>query len=229
MKDAADIARWIQDLAGSDAKQRAESGLRLYLAGVNLCMPLLSQWVGDPEFRELSLPGKPGAAGIVGAGAATASGTQTARLRPAGTTDEAQMHFPPSTIVVGIAVRPETFEKIRLSNNSPRLASVPPDQDAQEFELHLEDAIELDILTTRAAGATGAIARFLEKFGEGIQQVEIYVRDVERATAILRARFGLAPIYPSTRAGADGTRVNFFLATTPEGRKVLIELVEATS
>jgi hypothetical protein len=57
--------------------------------------------------------------------------------------------------------------------------------------------------------------------------VEIYVRDVDRATEILRARFGLAPIYPSTRAGADGTRVNFFLATAPDGKKVLIELVEA--
>jgi hypothetical protein len=50
---------------------------------------------------------------------------------------------------------------------------------------------------------------------------------VDRATAILRSRFGLAPIYPATRAGADGTRVNFFLAATPDGKKVLIELVQA--
>jgi methylmalonyl-CoA/ethylmalonyl-CoA epimerase len=128
---------------------------------------------------------------------------------------------------VGIAVHHETFEIIRAANNSPRLADVPPDQDAQEFELHLEDSIELDILTTRAPGGGGAIARFLEKFGEGIQQVEIYIRDVDRATAILRSRFGLAPIYPATRAGADGTRVNFFLATAQDGKKVLIELVQA--
>jgi hypothetical protein len=124
-------------------------------------------------------------------------------------------------------VHPEAFEKIRIANNSPCLANVPPDQDAQEFELHLEDSIELDILTTRAPGGSGAVARFLEKFGEGIQQVEIYVRGVDRATAILRSRFGLAPIYPATRAGADGTRVNFFLAATPDGKKVLIELVQA--
>ena len=128
---------------------------------------------------------------------------------------------------MGIAVHPDTFQKIRAANDSPRLADVPPDQDAQEFELHLEDSINFDILTTRAQGAAGAIARFLQKFGEGIQQVEIYVRDVDRATAILRARFGLAPIYPVTRAGADGTRVNFFLATAPDAKKVLIELVEA--
>jgi hypothetical protein len=203
MMEAADITRWIHDLAGSDGKQKAESAIRLYLAGVNLCMPLLSQWVGDSEFRGLTLPEKSNAAG----GASTRGG--------------------PSTIVVGIAVHPETFKKIRSANNSPHLADVPPDQDAQEFELQLEDSIELDILTTRAPGGSGAIARFLEKFGEGIQQVEIYVRDVDRATAVLRSRFGLAPIYPATRAGADGTRVNFFLAATPDSRKVLIELVEA--
>jgi hypothetical protein len=200
MTEAADIARWIHDLAGSDAKQKAESAMKLYLAGVNLCTPLLKQWASDPEFRELTLPN------------ANAAG---------------HSRLPPSTIIVGLAVHSETFQKIRAANNSPRLANVPPDQDVQEFELHLEDSMELDILTTRAPGGTGALARFLEKFGEGIQQVEIYVRDVDRATAILRSRFGLAPIYPVTRAGADGTRVNFFLAVTPDIKKVLIELVEA--
>ena len=43
---------------------------------------------------------------------------------------------------------------------------------------------------------------------------------------ILRARFALPPIYPATRPGADGTRVNFFLAASADGTKVLIELVE---
>jgi len=201
MTDAVGIARWIQDLAGSDARLKAESGMRLYLAGVSLCTPLLTRWVSDPEFRELTLPGKP-------AGAPHA-------------------HFGPSAIVVGIAVQPATFQKIRAANNAPRLANVPADQDAQEFELHLDASIEFDILTTREPGGSGAIARFLQKFGEGIQQIEIYVRDVDRATEILRTRFALAPLYPATRPGADGTRVNFFLATGPDAKKVLIELVEA--
>jgi hypothetical protein len=216
MTEPADIARWIHDLAGSDGQQKTESAMRLYLAGVNLCMPLLSQWVSDPEFRELTLPRGSGESSTVEVGL---GGTPTTEGVPA--------HFPPSTIVVGIAVRPETFNKIRAANNSPRLADVPPDQDVQEFELHLEDSLELDILTTRAPGGAGAIARFLKKFGEGIQQVEIYVRDVDRATAVLHSGFGLDPIYPVTRAGADGTRVNFFLATTPDAKRVLIELVEA--
>jgi hypothetical protein len=130
---------------------------------------------------------------------------------------------------VGVAVQPETFDAIRKAHGMPRLAEVPPDQDAQEFELHihLENGIvQLDILTTRTLGGDGAIAKFLEKFSKGIQQVEYFVRDVERATEILRTRFGVQPIYPQTRAGADGTRVNFFLCATPEGRKVLIELVQ---
>jgi hypothetical protein len=201
MTDSAGIARWIHDLAGSDARLKAESGMRLYLAGVSLCTPLLTRWVSDPEFRELTLPSKP------------AGATRT--------------HFGPSAIVVGIAVHPETFQKIRAANNSPRLAHVPADQDAQEFELHLDASIEFDILTTREPGGPGAISRFLQKFGEGIQQIEIYVRDVDRATEILRTRFAVAPLYPATRVGADGTRVNFFLATGPDAKKVLIELVEA--
>lgn len=127
---------------------------------------------------------------------------------------------------VGIAVQPERFETIRTAFGHAHLADVPPDQDAKEFEVILR-AVRLDVLTTREPGGAGAIAKFLEKFGEGIQQVEYPTADVDRATETLRARFGLVPIYPATRPGADGTRVNFFLARTPDGKKVLVELVEA--
>jgi hypothetical protein len=130
-----------------------------------------------------------------------------------------------SVPTVGIAVRAGTFEAIRAAHGSPRLANVPPDQDAKEFELHL-DAGRFDILTAREPDGTGAIARYLERFGEGIQQIEIEVSDVDRATGILRTRFALEPTYPATRPGADGTRVNFFLVSA-QGKKALIELVEA--
>lgn len=130
-------------------------------------------------------------------------------------------------ITVGVAVEPETFARIRAANASPLLARVPPEQDAAEFELHFPGGISLDILTTSQPGGSGAIARFLGKFGEGIQQVEYRTGDVDRATRILRERFGQQPVYPETRPGADGTRVNFFLASAPNGAKVLIELSEA--
>jgi hypothetical protein len=136
--------------------------------------------------------------------------------------------FPITT--VGIAVTPQNFDRIRAANGSPRLAEVPPDQDAREFELHFAQGVRLDILTTRESGGVGAIARYLQKSGEGIQQVELLARNVDAATEILRSRFGVQPIYPATRAGADRTRVNFFLVSLPEKGpkqgKILIELVE---
>lgn len=130
-------------------------------------------------------------------------------------------------MTVGIAVTPANFDFIHAANGSPRLADVPPDQDAREFELHFSHGARLDVLTTRKPHGNGAIARYLKKFDEGIQQVEFLVLDVDHATKSLIARFGVAPVYPATRAGADGMRVNFFLAALPEGGKILIELVEA--
>jgi len=200
--DSAQIPTWIEGLSNPDSHRREESGLRIYLAGVNLFMPLLTRWIDDLSFREMTLP--------------------FSRIA------EEQGKNGPSTIIIGIAVNPETFEKIRIANDAPHLAEVPPDQDAKEFELEMAaSTVKIDVLTTRDPSGGGAIARYLEKFGVGIQQVELYVRDVDRATDILRSNFGLQPIYPATRAGADGTRVNFFLATTPDAKKLLVELVEA--
>jgi len=127
---------------------------------------------------------------------------------------------------VGLAVFPETFTRIRQANGNPRLANVPPDQDAEEFELHFPTEISLDILTAPDAKGEGALARFLKRFGEGIQQVEYRCTDVARATSILRGDFGVAPVYAQARAGADDTRINFFLVATGAGGKVLIELYE---
>lgn len=134
---------------------------------------------------------------------------------------------PNPIVTVGLAVARETFSPIRVANGTPRLAEVPADQDAEEFELHFAKDLSLDILTTREPGGNGAIARFLAKFGEGVQQVEFRCSNVDRATAILKEKFRVTPIYPETRPGADGTRVNFFLMASPDGGKVLIELYEA--
>ena len=129
-------------------------------------------------------------------------------------------------LTVGVAVEPAQFQAIRQQTGSPRLADVPPDQDALEFELAFAHGVRLDVLTARDPAGQGAIARFLGKFGVGIQQVECDVRDVTRATELLRTRFAVEPVYPETRAGANGTRVNFFLVPAEENRKILIELVE---
>jgi len=129
-------------------------------------------------------------------------------------------------ITVGLAVRPERFAQIREASGWPQLAEVPPEQDACEFTLRFAGGITLDVLTSRDPESSGAIANFLSKFGEGIQQVEFRCSDVNRAAAILRDQFAVAPVYPEARPGADGTRVNFFLASSADGRKALIELYE---
>jgi hypothetical protein len=130
-------------------------------------------------------------------------------------------------LTVGVAVEPPRFEEIRRRFGQACLAQAPLDQDALEFELQFSHGVRLDVLTTRDPAGSGAIAKFLARFGEGIQQVECEVRDVTRATDIIHSTFALDPIYPETRAGANGTRVNFFLAPAAEDRKVLVELVEA--
>ncbi|HXE35946.1 MAG TPA: hypothetical protein VN087_18670 [Verrucomicrobiae bacterium] len=136
---------------------------------------------------------------------------------------------PKPEATVGLAVQRETFSKIRSVHGVSRLAEVPSEQDAEEFELHFSNGVSLDILTSRAPGGEGAIARFLGKFGEGVQQVEFRCSNVDRATEILKEKFGVAAVYPETRPGADGTRVNFFLMPVPGGGKVLIELYESAA
>ena len=129
-------------------------------------------------------------------------------------------------VTVGLAVKRETFARIREANGSPPLANVPPNQDAEEIELQFPNDISLDILTTREPEGSGAIAKFLAKFGEGVQQVEFRCSNVERATQILRDSFGVEPIYPQIRPGANNTRVNFFLVPSRVSGKVLVELYE---
>jgi hypothetical protein len=200
MAEGREVAEWIRSLADSDPAKRRAAATHLHLAGASLFFSASREWFKDLEFREL-----------VGPFSIDAAGKPTPE---------------DSSFSIGIAVQPENFERIRAANGSPRLAEVPPDQDAMEFELRSGEHEEFDILTTRDPGGPGAIARYLRKFGEGIQQIEVNVTSVNRATEILRTRFGLTPVYPETRAGANGARVNFFLVPALEGKRVLIELVE---
>jgi hypothetical protein len=131
-------------------------------------------------------------------------------------------------LTVGLAVQAAAFEAVRARFGQPQLAEVPPDQDVLEFELGFAHGVRLDVMTPRTPGGEGPIAKFLGRFGEGIQQVECDVRDVSRATEILQQRFQLEPVYAQIRAGANQTRVNFFLVPVAKNGKLLIELVEST-
>ncbi len=198
------MTKYLYDMAANEPRQRVQAAESLFREGTTRVSGWLDKLKEDEEFRNLLV--------------------QERFERPYG--DGA----PAPKLTVGIAVSPGTFEKIRIANDFPPLADAPSDQDVIEIELEfVGDSLRpsrLDILTTKAPGGNGAIARFLSKFGEGIQQIEIDVTDVDRATEILRTRFNVEPIYPTTRAGANGTRVNFFLVTSGDGKKGLVELVE---
>jgi methylmalonyl-CoA/ethylmalonyl-CoA epimerase len=70
------------------------------------------------------------------------------------------------------------------------------------------------------------IAKFLDRSGEGIQQVAYGVDDIDATSAELRAR-GLRLLYDEPRRGTAGSRVNFVHPKDAGG--VLVELVEAAT
>jgi hypothetical protein len=203
MIDATTIRDLFSQLAASGEQARQQAAQMLFDLGRALSRETIERWQQDAEFRTLLI---------------------------------SDQDSPRAT--VGIAVTPELFARIRVANGDPKLANVPPDQDAVEFELHFSrispsgkdsagSSVRLDILTTKNPAGEGAIANFLKKFGDGIQQVEYEVSNVDGATKILADKFAQKSIYPATRPGADGTRVNFFLVSASGGKKILIELVEA--
>jgi hypothetical protein len=201
------VSNLVTQLASEERRQRAQAAEFLFSHGTGRISAWLHNLQQDNEFRSLVV--------------------QKQCEPPSGD------GIPTPKLTVGIAVLPDTFHGIRAANGSPPLADVPADQDALEFELEFSgDSLQnphLDILTTNAPEGGGAIARFLNKFGEGIQQVEVDVKDVVRATEILRTRFKVEPIYPAARPGANGTLVTFFLVTAWNDRKVLVELVEQST
>lgn len=72
-------------------------------------------------------------------------------------------------------------------------------------------------------GPDSPIARFLERNGEGVQQVAYGVADLDSACAVLRGR-GLRLLYDEPRRGTAGSRINFVHPKDAGG--VLVELVE---
>ena len=126
--------------------------------------------------------------------------------------------------IVGVAVPSDVFQRLRQDTGMPPLADVPAEQSTAEFEVD-RGGLRLDFLSP--VDSAGPIQNFLDRFGPGIQQVELPVNNVEEASRVLAERFHLSPVYPQPRPGAGGTLINFFLVGKPGGGKVLIELFEA--
>lgn len=71
--------------------------------------------------------------------------------------------------------------------------------------------------------ADSPIGKFLDRAGEGIQQVAYAVDDVDAVSATLRER-GVRLLYDEAKPGTAGSRVNFVHPKDAMG--VLVELVE---
>ena len=67
------------------------------------------------------------------------------------------------------------------------------------------------------------IAKFLDRNGEGVQQVAYGVDDIDATSAELRAR-GVRLLYDEAKRGTAGSRINFVHPKDAGG--VLVELVE---
>jgi methylmalonyl-CoA/ethylmalonyl-CoA epimerase len=70
------------------------------------------------------------------------------------------------------------------------------------------------------------IGKFLDRSGEGIQQVAYGVDDIDAVSAELRSR-GVRLLYDEPKRGTAGSRVNFVHPKDAMG--VLVELVEAAA
>ncbi|WP_306203732.1 methylmalonyl-CoA epimerase [Actinoplanes sp. RD1] len=126
---------------------------------------------------------------------------------------------------VGVAV-PDLDEAIAFYENTFGLRcahqEVNEEQGVREAMLTAgDDGARIQLLAPLRPDST--IAGFLDRKGPGLQQLAYTVRDVEAASAALRAR-GLRLLYDEPRRGTAGSRINFVHPKDAGG--VLVELVE---
>ena len=96
------------------------------------------------------------------------------------------------------------------------------EQGVEEAMLRIGDSMtEIQLLAPLTPDSP--IGKFLDRNGEGIQQMAYRVVDVEEAAARLRAA-GLRLLYEQPRRGTAGARINFVHPKDCGG--VLVELIE---
>ena len=125
---------------------------------------------------------------------------------------------------VGLAVRDldEAIERwSRTFGLEVSHREINESQGIEEAMLDLPDGTRLQLLA--ALNSDSTIAKFLERSGEGMQQLAFRVTDIEAAMAnVLKA--GMRLIYPEFRIGTAGSLINFVHPKDVGG--VLVELVQ---
>lgn len=126
---------------------------------------------------------------------------------------------------VGIAV-PDLDEAIRFYDETFGLKEihreVNEEQGVAEAMLQVgETDAKIQLLAPLTPAST--IAKFLDRNGQGIQQLAYRVTDLEQVMAVLKER-GVRLLYDAPRRGTSDSRVNFVHPKDAGG--VLVELVE---
>lgn len=85
----------------------------------------------------------------------------------------------------------------------------------------IEDTTKIQLLAPMGPNST--IAKFLDRSGQGVQQVAYRVEDIEAVCATLRDR-GMRLLFDEPRRGTSDSRVNFVHPKDAGG--VLVELVQ---
>jgi methylmalonyl-CoA/ethylmalonyl-CoA epimerase len=94
-------------------------------------------------------------------------------------------------------------------------------QGIEEAMLDLADGSRIQLLAPLNSDST--IAKFLDRNGEGIQQLAFRVSDINAAMAAVLGA-GMRLIYPESRIGTAGSAINFVHPKDTGG--VLVELVQ---
>jgi len=94
-------------------------------------------------------------------------------------------------------------------------------QGIEEAMLDLADGSRIQLLAPLDSEST--IAKFLNKHGEGIQQLAFRVTNIQDAMSAVTAA-GMRLIYPESRIGTAGSAINFVHPKDTGG--VLVELVQ---
>lgn len=126
---------------------------------------------------------------------------------------------------VGVAV-PDLDEAIAFYDRTFGLKEihreVNEEQGVAEAMLQVGDTdSKIQLLAPLTPEST--IAKFLDKNGQGIQQLAYRVVDVEQVMAILKER-GVRLLYDAPRRGTSDSRINFVHPKDAGG--ILVELVE---
>jgi methylmalonyl-CoA/ethylmalonyl-CoA epimerase len=126
---------------------------------------------------------------------------------------------------VGIAV-PDLDEAIRFYDETFGLKEIHREVNEEQGVAEAMLAVgatdsKIQLLAPLTPEST--IAKFLDKNGQGIQQLAYRVVDVEQVSDILRSR-GVRLLYDAPRRGTSDSRINFVHPKDAGG--VLVELVE---